>query len=391
MLHRFSSRAALFARLLLPALALATSATPAAEPPGKSENVIYVTLDGMRWQEIFGGAQEAYISKDAGVRDVNDIKARYLKPTAEERRAALMPFLWSVVAKEGQIFGDPDRNARARITNSMKFSYPGYNEMFAGFADDARIKSNDKVPNPNVTVLEFLNRRPGLERRVAAFATWDVIPFILNQERSGLTVHAGTGPIADEPLTERQKLLNEVIADSVVLWKGNGIDSLTMAAAVEHLVRHKPRVLYIGLGETDEWGHERRYDLYLEAARKSDAFLRRLWELVQSMPEYRGRMSLVISTDHGRGSTIRDWTDHGAKVDGAEFIWMAVLGPATPALGIRSEVEATQSQIAATLAQLVGEDFPKASPKSAPPLPGVFKEPRPASTHSDGTGPSRPE
>lgn len=363
-----------FVFLLLPCvLGLAAPSPGRAAEPRRSQNVIYVTLDGFRWQEMFGGAQEVYVAKDSGVRDIKDIRDRYLRPTAAERRAVLMPFFWNVVAKEGQVFGDPESNARARITNTHKFSYPGYSEMFVGFADDAGIKSNDKLPNPHVNVLEFLNHRPGFEKRVAAYATWDVIPFILNRERSGLFVHAGTGPIVDEPLSERQRLLNDVIAETVVLWKGNGIDSLTMAAAREHLVKHKPRVLYVGLGETDEWGHGRRYDLYLDAANKADAFLRGLWDLVQSLPEYRGKTSLVISTDHGRGGTVADWTDHGAKVEGAEFLWMAVLGPDTPALGVRRDVEATQSQIAATLAQLVGEDFRAASPKSALPLPGVIE------------------
>ena len=363
-----------FVCLLLPfVIGLAAPLPDHAAEPRRSQNVIYVTLDGFRWQELFGGAQEVYVAKDSGVRDIKDIRDRYLRPTAAERRAALMPFFWNVVAKEGQVFGDPESNARARITNTHKFSYPGYSEMFVGFADDAGIKSNDKNPNPHTNVLEFLNGRPGFEKRIAAYATWDVIPFILNRERSGLFVHAGTGPIVDEPLSDRQRLLNDVIAETVVLWKGNGIDSLTMAAAREHLVKHKPRVLYVGLGETDEWGHGRRYDLYLDAASKADAFLRGLWELAQSLPEYRGKTSLVISTDHGRGGTVANWTDHGAKVDGAEFLWMAVMGPDTPALGVRRDVEATQSQIAATLAHLVGEDFRTASPQSAMPLPGVAR------------------
>ncbi|MGI8992391.1 MAG: hypothetical protein ACR2I2_22775, partial [Bryobacteraceae bacterium] len=41
------------------------------------------------------------------------------------------------------------------VTNGLNFSYPGYSETLCGFADP-RIKSNDKVPNPNVTVLEWL-------------------------------------------------------------------------------------------------------------------------------------------------------------------------------------------------------------------------------------------
>lgn len=340
-----------------------------------TKNLVYVTLDGMRWQEIFGGAQAEYVAKDSGVRDVGDVTARYLKPTAAERRESLMPFFWNVVAKEGQIFGDPDSAAPARITNALKFSYPGYSEMFVGFADDEKIRANVKIGNPHRNVLEFMHRRPGFDQRIAAFATWDVIPYVLNSQRGGFYMHAGTGPILDDPLTDRQKQLNELIADSVVLWKGNSIDTLMMNAAMEHVRKRTPRVLYLGLGETDEWGHGRRYDLYLDAANKADAFLKRLWTTLQAMPQYRGTTSLVISTDHGRGGTVRDWTDHGEKVPGAEFIWIAVLGPDTPALGVRRDVATTQSQIAATLASLLGEDFNADSPNAAAPLP-VFRPAR---------------
>ena len=77
----------------------------------------------------------------------------------------------------------------------------------------------------------------------------------------------------------------------------------------------------------------------------------------------------MISTDHGRGDAGVDWTSHGREVPAAEQIWMAVMGPGVPALGVRRGTKATQSQIAATIASLLGEDFNKASPKAAPPLP----------------------
>jgi hypothetical protein len=54
-------------------------------------------------------------------------------------------------------------------------------------------------------------------------------------------------------------------------------------------------------------------------------------------------------------------------------VWTAVLGPDTPALGVRSDVNATLSQVAATLATLIGEDFRAVSPKSAAALPGIVR------------------
>ena len=351
-----------------------TFAEDAATPARKGKNVIYITWDGFRWQELFGGAQETLIAKDAGVADVEGLKRKYWRDSEAERREVLLPFVWKTMATKGQIFGDPSKNAAAKLENTHKFSYPGYSEMFCGFADDKGIDSNKKFPNPHVNVLEFLNRRPGFEKRVAAIATWDVFPSILNQERSGVYVHAGIVPIPGEALTDRERMLNEMIADTVVLWPDNQIDVITMQVAREYLLKHKPRVFFIGLGETDEWAHARRYDRYLHSANRADAFTAKLWELLQSLPEYKDQTSLVLACDHGRGNTIRDWTDHGAKVEGAEFVWSAVLGPDTPALGVRSNVNATLSQIAATLATLVGEDFRATSPKSAAPLADVVKK-----------------
>lgn len=338
----------------------------------RGRNIVYVTLDGFRWQELFEGAQESFIAKDAGVSDISGVKTKYWRETAVERRETLLPFIWNTVAKQGQVFGDPSHNAAAKLENTHKFSYPGYSEMFCGFADDEGIKSNNKIPNQHVSVLEYLNRQPTFQGRVAAVATWDVFPFILNQPRSGIYCQAGVSPIVADDLTDRERLLNDLIADTVVLWPNNQIDSLVMQASREYLQKKKPRVLFIGLGETDEWAHARRYDRYLHAAHRADAFLAGIWKLLQSLPEYKDNTSLLIACDHGRGTTIRDWTDHGAKVDGAEFVWMAVIGPDVKPLGVRREISPTLSQIASTIATLIGEDFSSASPKSAKPLIGLF-------------------
>lgn len=334
-----------------------------------ADNIIFVTLDGFRWQEVFGGADESLMNKESGgVASVPTLKSKYLKDTSEARREALLPFVWTHMVKHGQLFGDPTRNAVAQVTNGKKFSYPGYNEMFVGFSDD-RIKSNDAIPNPNINVLEFLNRDAKFAGRVAAYATWDVIGAILNRQRSGLFIQTAWRPIQDDPLSPAQVVVNEMQTKLPVYWKDNVWDAVTMAGAKEHLIKHRPRALYVGLGETDEWAHARRYDLYLDAAQKGDTFIRELWELAQSLPEYKDKTALVVTTDHGRGMTGKDWTNHSADTVGAEFIWIAALGVGVEPLGVRSDVKTTQSQIAPTLAKLVGQDFRTVDPKIAVPLP----------------------
>jgi hypothetical protein len=364
MRHPLRSLLALAAPLLL-ATAVAGQAP--------AENLLLVTLDGLRWQEVFRGMDPRFAHKDhGGVKDLFELDREFRRETPEEARAALMPFLWSVVAKEGQIFGDPEQGARATIANQHKFSYPGYSELLCGFADP-RIDSNDKVVNPNRTVLEHLHERPDFRGRIAVFSGWDVHPFMVAAERSGLFVQSGweLPTVATSP--ERLAWLRSSYEQLPRYWPGFCFDALTFPAAKEYLLARQPRVLYLALGETDEWGHGRRYDLYLQMMRRTDAMLRELWETAQALDPYRGKTALLITVDHGRGRNERDWTDHGAKVEGAEEVWMAVLGPNVPALGVREKIETKLAQVAATAAQLLGVDYAALEPRAAPPLPGAVR------------------
>lgn len=350
--------------LRLAAVMALLAATSVAE--SVPHHVVVITIDGLRFQEMFGGADEAYFKRDAqGL--IDPASKRFSGPTPEARRATLMPFMWNVIAKQGQIFGDPSRQSRSHVTNGLWFSYPGYNELLSGVADP-RVDSNRKVPNPNVTVLEWLNRRPGFEGRVSAFGSWDVLPFILNTERSGLKVGFGFSPVPS-PATELERELNQLAADLPPYWNYGTFDAPFVQAAIGALKSGKPRVLYLLLGEGDEWAHEGRYDLYLDATIRADRFIERVWTTLQSLPEYRDRTTLLVTTDHGRGATLKDWMDHGKDVPAAEDTWIAALGPAVPALGVRGNLTVTTSQFAATIASVVGEDFRKAAPRAAPPLP----------------------
>jgi hypothetical protein len=359
-------QAVMRAWLITVVLAVAAVSAQPGRPQNPARNVVVITIDGLRWQEMFGGADREYFKKEKSG-EPGPAEKRFWRETRDERRAALMPFMWSTIATKGQIFGDPSRGSRAHVTNGLWFSYPGYNEMFSGAADP-RVDSNDKVPNPNVTVLEWLNTRPGFQGRVAAFGSWDVLPFILNVARSHLPVGSGFTPVP-RPKTDRERAINQLAEDLPPYWDYGPFDAPIVYAALECLRTDKPRVLYIMLGEGDEWAHAGRYDLYLDAAFRADRFIRRVWETLQSMPEYANQTTLLVTTDHGRGATTTDWTDHGRKVPAAESTWMAALGPSVPPLGVRESVTVTTSQLAATIAGVVGEDFKAAAPAAASPLP----------------------
>jgi cephalosporin-C deacetylase-like acetyl esterase len=344
--------------------------------PRLTENVILVTMDGLRWQELFTGADSRLLGRDSGgVRDEQDVKARFWHEDAEVRRSKLLPFFWQTVAREGQVFGDPDHGSSLRCSNGRNFSYPGYNEILCGFGDSS-IDSNDKIPNKNVSVLEWLNRRAEFRGRVGAVASWDVFPFILNEQRSGLFVSAGWDDTQAAMQGRRGGWRAEfpVAAELPRMWPSVRYDVYTFHSAMEYLREHRPRVLYVGLGETDDWAHEGRYDLYLDAAARNDRYIEALWQTAQSLEEYRGRTSLIITTDHGRGDGRDGWKSHGTSYPGSDAMWAAVLGPDTPALGLRENVQGTQAQVAASLAELLGLDFAESDARIQPPLPGIVAD-----------------
>lgn len=365
-LHKFS-------QALRPAFVLALAAAGmAANAQPKTRNVIFVMTDGARWQDVFRGADAALMNKQSGVEDVEELRRDFWRDSAAERREALMPFLWTVIARQGQIYGNRDLGSDAYVTNGMNFSYPGYSEILCGFPDE-RIDSNDKKHNPNVSVLEWLLGRPGFKDGIAAFGAWDLFPYILNAPRSGVMVNAGYEPLELSPRTPRLEMLNRLKKETGI-WGGEPLDAPTFHTAMEYLQARRPRVLFLSLGETDEWAHGGRYDLYLRSLRRVDDYVRELWETVQRMPEYRGTTSLILAVDHGRGLAPEEWKSHGRKIPDSKFVWMAFLGPDTPALGERSKVApATQSQVAATLAALLGEDYAGAVAKAGKPIAGVVR------------------
>lgn len=350
----------------LAVILIALVTLPSAQEIPLSQNVVIITIDGYRWQEMFSGAAQEYFKKDSKGQP-GEAERRFWRSTAGERRAALTPFLWSEVATKGQIFGDPSSGSRVHVTNGLWFSYPGYNEMFAGVAD-ARIDSNNKLPNPNLTVLEWLNSRPAFKGKVAAFGAWDVLPYILNSSRSGIPVGTGFTPVP-APVTDRERAINQLASDLPRYWGYGTFDAPVVYAALEAIRTTQPRVLYIMLGEGDEWAHEGKYDLYLDAAYRSDRFIERVWTTMQSLPAYAGKTTLLVTTDHGRGATTKDWSDHGKDVPAAENTWFAALGPSVPPLGVRRDVTVTTSQLAATIAAVLGQDFGTVSPKAARAIP----------------------
>jgi len=322
-----------------------------------AENLFIITIDGFRWQELFTGADESLINDITYTPDTALTKMLYWSDNEKERRQKLMPFFWNVLSKKGQLFGNRHFDNKVNTANIYTFSYPGYNEIFTGNTD-LLVSSNKKKWNSNANVLEYLNAKDEFKGKVVAFTSWNVFPYILNEERNGMMINSGYENVNESDSSSAQSLINKVQSDAVYNKGGTRHDQLTFLTAKEYVQQHKPKVVFVGLGETDEYAHSKRYDLYLQQANQADRMLGELWQWIQTTPGYKNNTSLLITTDHGRGKMDKNWTSHSTFIRGSSQTWIAMIGPSIEPLGeVKNDQQLYQQEIAGLIAGLVGEKF----------------------------------
>ena len=342
-------------------------------PAAPAEHVIVISLDGVRTQEMFGGLDLTIFRHVLGPKkkaETHPLYTAYWRPTREARREALMPFLWGTFLKQhASIVGDHQAGSVMTLGNTHRFSYPGYAELMTGAPHDAVIDSNDNRRYPFETVLQFLRREFAATReQVACFGSWDVFTSIPSSTDGDVFTNAGYEKY-DAP-DAGMRALSAAQFDTVPPWDTARYDHYTWQFAVDHLVRHKPRALWIGLDESDDWSHHGHYVRVIEYLHRFDGWLAQLWALVEATPGLQGRTAVMLVTDHGRGNTIEDWGSHGKDTEGAQYVWTVVAAPTWPARGVwkTGHPPASQSQVAATVASLVGKDWRRAAPAAGAPL-----------------------
>jgi len=364
------SCSALVASLLLSVPVAARDAAPkaVARTPQAPNRLIFVTVDGVRWQEIFHGADPRIVDDLRRTPMPERIRKDYL--SAGKPADALTPFLHELEGKEGLLLGNRDKNYCMRVGNRYWFSYPGYNEMLTG-KTDSWANTNDAVVNPDITFLEWVNHMPAYAGKVRAYATWDNFRNILNEKRSQIAVN------------DPQLALPATVP---------GGDARTFALALQSIRTEDPSVLFVGFGETDEYAHEGHYDRYLDALHMVDGYIRQLWEAAQSDPRWAGHTTLIVATDHGRGLADFDnesWRRHSSGMDaaglfhpedswpGSDQTWAAFIGPRPVEPTAKSAAQlwpcSTNSQLAATAIEALGLQWSDFNPKISPPLVRFLK------------------
>ena len=322
----------------------------------KDTRLVVITIDGLRWQEVFSGAEENLVSDPKQVRDTELYRKTYWRSTPEERREVLMPFTWNTIAKKGILIGNRNKNSMMQVANKTNISYPGYCEMMTGMVDEA-ITGNDPVNNTHRNVLEAANEDPRYKGSVVMYGSWKSTRFAIHNEPAGIPACVSYEPNVAKKQTPRLQLAQRMLEGMPHFWRSEHFDAFTYAFALETLLNDHPKVMWISFGDCDEWGHARKYDFYLDGAKGTDAFIRDIYEACEADKFYRGKTTYLIACDHGRGFG-NEWTNHGSGTKGSEATWVMMLGKGVEALGETTECGPFYTkQIAATIASFLGIAF----------------------------------
>jgi len=325
----------------------------------QNNKIIVITTDGLRWQEIFNGLDNGILKfkpfqKGDSVITANDFGA----PTVEESRKKIFPFFWNTIAEKGQIHGNRKNGSLVDNSNPYWFSYPGYSEILTGQVDTA-INSNEYQPNPNTNFFEYLNTLPFYKNKVIAFGAWEAFKRILNEKRAGFPVingnHVDSILLKDTSL----KLIANLMKDSYHPFGEEALDGYIKYMSLIYLKTYKPNAMYVSFGDTDELAHAGNYPEYLKAAHRFDDFIKSIYDFVNTDPEYKGKTTILITTDHGRGDLIKtQWTSHGQKINDAHEIWYAMIGAGVEPLGeVKSNEQIYQKELIHKLSKISNLNF----------------------------------
>jgi hypothetical protein len=314
-----------------------------------STNLIVITLDGLRWQDLFNGVDTS-IANNKKFNEGDSLgiyNTFYKKP--------LMPFITNIMVENGQVWGNRNVNCLGTVANPYWFSYPGYSELWCGFVD-TNINSNKYKPNPNYTLLEFLQKQKSYKNKIVAFGAWDAFDRILNEKRANFPIFNAY----DKYINKKSKyadLLNKLNNESVKTWgEEECLDVFTHHMAYDYLTTQLPKVMYIAYGETDEWAHSGKYKSYLTAAQQTNQWIAEIWQFVQTHQQYKQNTILLITTDHGRGLG-NEWTGHDKSVPHSNETWFAIMGKGVTPNGFIKNKVYQQKQLAQTLANLLGLQY----------------------------------
>jgi hypothetical protein len=306
--------------------------------------VVLVVLDGVRWQEVVYGADRALAEK------------RGLNPLVWANPRDLMPNLHRFVDTRAVLLGAPGHGPSMRASGPHFISEPGYLEIFDG-RPAPTCHYNDCARPPYTRSFADDVRDGGSPEDVAVIASWPNIARASSADPSRFVVSAGRSIIEHEEILREDPVTAGLVdkGSRSYAYPGEGgyrPDAITARIALRYLMTVKPRFLFVGLGDGDEWGHRDDYASYLDAVHAEDAFLGDLLATLDTMGARGRHTSVIVTADHGRAWSFRD---HGIGYPESARVWLVAGGGDVTEHGVATSLKRhTLSDIAPTVRALLG-------------------------------------
>lgn len=308
-------------------------------PPEKVEAVIVVTIDGVRWQEIFEGTNELH-ERDARV------------PIMEPDE--LVPNLSRWANERGSSVGAPGFGPM-RASGPDFLSLPGYTEIMTGRPPtdcQSNFCGSVKIP----TMLDLAKDKYPTEH-VSIVSSWENLAYASSPTLAGIDFSTGrlrSNGVPDEWLS---------LARKYPAWPGEGeyrADAFTMPIALKVLEKQRPKLMFIGLGDTDEHAHHGDILNYVAALRAADGFLGKLEETLATMGERGKHTAIFVTCDHGRNA---DFREHGGEWPESGRVWLVAAGASINVSGKVDTHDVRLADLAPTIRELL--DLPADEDPSA--------------------------
>ena len=300
--RRVLKASAAFLVLLGACAGLQTSAAP------RTENVILVVIDGVRWSESWGDPSRGNIPRLAAMAPEGVVCTRF-------------------------------RNNGTTSTN------PGHASLMTGFRESLANDGSEPAPHP--TLFQLWRKATGAPADAAWVVTAKGKLAILADSADPAWAGGAFNPSADCGV------------DGKGLKAKTRSDRETWEALRRILADRHPRAVVVNFAAPDARGHAGDRDGYLKAIREADGFVGELWSWLQRDPRYAGRTALFVTNDHGRhlDGVKSGFKDHGCDCEGCRHIMLFAFGPDFKR-GAVVDMPREQIDVTATAAALLGVRIP---------------------------------
>jgi len=276
----------------------------------EASRVVLVTIDGVRWEDVFVGTSD----EEAG-------------------GETMMPNLHRLVGDRGIALGGPGCAHDVRASGPNFVSLPGYLEMFTGRPTTCTHNACPAVDTR--TIVDEARDAADGKTDVAVFASWGRYARAVARDRKAIVLSAGTAapPISVAKDAPELRTYLEAAATHAG-YPGHGDyrpDVHTSRIALHYLETKRPRLLVVGLGDADEYAHRGDRAGYRRAMRRADDFVADLDRALTRMAEDGRRTAVLVTTDHGRARSFRG---HGGSFPESQRVFFAAFGAGIARRGV---------------------------------------------------------